>query len=83
VPVDGAALGRARVPTKGPSRRDADGSSAEDDARTTPVPDTPGRGQTAERADAYGDADRYGRGTGGSRGRTPLIAAGLPAGGRR
>jgi hypothetical protein len=25
--------------------------------------DTPGRGQTAERAMACGDADRYGRGT--------------------
>jgi len=53
----------ARVPTKGPSRLNADGSSAEDDVRTTPVSDTPGRGQTPERACAYREGGRYGRGT--------------------
>jgi hypothetical protein len=55
--------GDARTSTKGPSRLNADGSSAEDDVRTTPMSDTPGRGQTAERASACCDADRYGRGT--------------------
>ena len=42
--------------------------------------DTPGRGQTAERAIACGDADRYGRGTrrGGA---DPLISAGPSEGG--
>jgi hypothetical protein len=53
----------ARVPTKGPSRLNADGSSAEDDVRTTPVSDTPGRGQTPERACAYREGGRYGWGT--------------------
>ena len=53
----------ARVPTKGPSRLNADGSSAEDDVRTTPVSDTPSRGQTPERACAYREGDRYGWGT--------------------
>ena len=63
--VAAAAEGPARAPTKGPSRLNADGSSAEDDVRTTPVSDTPGRGQAAERAYASRDADRYGRGTAG------------------
>jgi len=53
----------ARVPTKGPSRLNADGSSAEDDVRTTPVSDTPSRGQTPERAGAYREGGRYGWGT--------------------
>ncbi len=53
----------ARVPTKGPSRLYADGSSAEDDVRTTPVSDTPSRGQTPERAGAYCEGGRYGWGT--------------------
>ncbi len=53
----------ARVPTKGPSRLNADGSSAEDDVRTTPVSDTPSRGQTPERACAYREGGRYGWGT--------------------
>jgi len=52
----------ARVPTKGPSRLNADGSSAEDDVRTTPVSDTPSRGQTPERACAYREGGRYGWG---------------------
>ena len=63
-PVPGSARHRcARVPTKGPSRLNADGSSAEDDVRTTPVSDTPGRGQTPERACAYREGGRYGWGT--------------------
>ena len=53
----------ARVPTKGPSRLNADGSSAEDDVRTTPVSDTPSRGQTPERACACREGGRYGWGT--------------------
>ena len=67
--IGAAALGRtarhrcARVPTKGPSRLNADGSSAEDDVRTTPVSDTPSRGQTPERAGAYREGGRYGWGT--------------------
>jgi hypothetical protein len=63
-PVPSAARQRcARVPTKGPSRLYADGSSAEDDVRTTPVSDTPSRGQTPERADACREGGRYGWGT--------------------
>jgi hypothetical protein len=58
-----ARLRCARVPTKGPSRLNADGSSAEDDVRTTPVSDTPSRGQTPERANAYREGGRYGWGT--------------------
>jgi hypothetical protein len=53
----------ARVPTKGPSRLYADGSSAENDVRTTPVSDTPSRGQTPERASACREGGRYGWGT--------------------
>jgi len=63
-PVSYAARQRcARVPTKGPSRLYADGSSAEDDVRTTPVSDTPSRGQTPERAVACREGGRYGWGT--------------------
>lgn len=53
----------ARISTKGPSRLNADGSSAEDDVRTTPMSDTPSRGQTPERACAYREGGRYGWGT--------------------